>query len=136
MIYLEEPEAHVFPDTQRQLVNLFAWMTNDPILSFEWVITTHSHYILTAFNTLIEAWRAGSKPGKHDLVAAIVPERSWVSEDDFAAYTIHDGVLKPIFEREQQRVEGRGLIDGDYLDSVSDQLGSEFDRLLDIEYAE
>ena len=58
LIYLEEPEAHVFPDTQKKLIDLFAWMANDPILSFDWVITTHSPYILTAFNTLIEAWRA------------------------------------------------------------------------------
>jgi hypothetical protein len=136
LIYIEEPEAHVFPETQRDLVNLFARLANDPILSFDWVITTHSPYVLTAFNTLIEAWRAGKKTGKHDQVAAIVPERSWVSEDDFAAYTIHDKVLKPIFEKETKGVEGSGLIDGDYLDSVSDQLGSEFDRLLDIEYAE
>jgi len=136
IIYLEEPEAHVFPDTQRQLVNLFAWMANDPILAFNWVITTHSPYILTAFNTLIEAWRAGRKKEKHNQVAAIVDELSWVSEDDFAAYTIRDGEIHSIFQREKTGVGGSGLIDGDYLDSVSDQLGSEFDRLLDIEYAE
>lgn len=136
LIFLEEPEAHIFPDTQRDLVNLFAWMANDPILSFDWVITTHSPYILTAFNTLIEAWRAGKRTGKHNQVAEIVPEHSWISEDDFAAYTIQDGILKSIFERESKDVEGSGLIDGDYLDSVSEQLGREFEKLLDIEYAD
>jgi len=136
LIYLEEPEAHVFPDTQRELVNLFAWIANDPILAFDWVITTHSPYILTAFNTLIEAWRAGKKAGKHDQVAAIVPEHSWVSEDDFAAYAIHNGVLNPIFKKEAEGIEGSGLIDGDYLDNVSDTISDQFSRLVEIEFAD
>jgi hypothetical protein len=135
-IYLEEPEAHVFPETQRDLINLFAWMANDPILSFDWVITTHSPYILTAFNTLIEAWRAAKKTGKRDQVAAIVPEHSWINEDDFAAYAIEDGVLRPIFEKETGGVEGSGLINGDYLDKVSESTSNQFSRLLEIEFAD
>jgi len=135
LIYLEEPEANVFPDTQYQLVRLFARLSHESILDFSWVITTHSPYILTAFNTLIEAWRVGNKEGKHEQVAAIIPEKYWVNENDFAAYSIHDGVLTSIFSKEETGKEGSGLIDGDFLDSVSDQLGSEFDKLLDIEYA-
>jgi hypothetical protein len=64
-----------------------------------------------------------------------VPEHYWVNENDFAAYAIHDGVLTSIFEKEKEGVAGSGLIDGDFLDSVSDQLGGEFEKLLDIEYA-
>ncbi|MGD0903277.1 MAG: hypothetical protein ABR924_10095, partial [Terracidiphilus sp.] len=96
---------------------------------------THSPYIFTAFNTLIQAWRAGNKQGKREQVAALIPEQYWVSENNFAAYAIHDGVLTPIFEKEIEGKEGSGLIDGDYLDSVSDQLGGELEKLLDIEYA-
>jgi hypothetical protein len=117
------------------LVKVFSQLSNEQWFSFSWLITTHSPYILTAFNTLIEAWRVGNKEGKHDQVAAIVPEKYWVNENDFAAYSIHDGVLTPIFSKEEEGKEGSGLIDGDFLDSVSDQLGSEFDKLLDIEYA-
>jgi hypothetical protein len=135
LVYVEEPEANVFPSTQYELVRLFARLTHEPNLDFSWVITTHSPYILTAFNTLIEAWRAGNKPGKREQVATIIPEHYWINESDFAAYTIRDGVLIPIFEKEQEGKEGSGLIDGDYLDSVSDQLGGQFDKLLDIEYA-
>jgi len=135
ILYLEEPEANVFPSTQYELVQLFARLSHEPNLDFSWVITTHSPYILTAFNTLIEAWRVGNKEGKHEQVAAIIPEKYWISENDFAAYSIHDGVLTPIFSKEEDGKEGSGLIDGDFLDSVSDQLGSEFDKLLDIEYA-
>jgi hypothetical protein len=133
--FIEEPEAHIFPKEQYEIVQYFAAIVNDQNLKPAITITTHSPYILTAFNTLIEAWRVGNKEGKHDQVAAIIPEMYWVSENDFAAYSIHDGVLTPIFSKEEEGKEGSGLIDGDFLDSVSDQLGSEFDKLLDIEYA-
>ncbi len=136
LIYVEEPEASVFPSTQYDLVRLFARMSNEPDLNFSWVITTHSPYMLTAFNTLIEAWHAGNKPGKREKAQAVIPERYWVSESDFSAYSIHDGVLIPIFKRDKDNSEGAGLIDGDYLDGVSDQLGNEFEQLLDIEYAD
>jgi hypothetical protein len=136
LITLEEPEANIFPRTQYKLVQLFAWLANDPILFFDWIITTHSPYVLTAFNSLIEAWRAGNKPGKREEVAALIPEQYWINENDFAAYTIRDGVLVSIFEKETEGKEGSGLIDGDYLDSISDELGSQFEKLLDIEYAD
>ncbi len=134
-VYIEEPELSVFPDTQNDLVRLLAWLASEESLRMSYAITTHSPYILTAFNTLIEAWRVGNKEGNLEQVAAIIPEKYWVSEDDFAAYSICDGKLTPIFSKEEEGKEGSGLIDGDFLDSVSDQLGSEFDKLLDIEYA-
>jgi hypothetical protein len=133
---IEEPEASVFPTTQHALVREFAALSNEDGFRPFFTITTHSPYVLTAFNTLIEAWRAGNKLGKREQVAAIIPEQYWVNENDFAAYTIRDGALVSIFERETEGKEGSGLIDGDYLDSVSDQLGSEFEKLLDIAYAE
>jgi hypothetical protein len=132
---IEEPEASVFPRTQYELVKEFVELSNEATFVAHFTITTHSPYILTAFNTLIEAWRVGSKDGKREQVASLVPEKYWVNESDFAPYAIHDGVLVPIFEKEQEGKEGSGLIDGDYLDSVSDQLGGEFEKLLDIEYA-
>jgi hypothetical protein len=117
-------------------MRLFAWLSSEPRLNFQFVITTHSPYILTAFNSLIEAWRVGNKEGKREQVAALIPEQYWVNENDFAAYSIRDGKLESIFKKETEGEEGSGLIDGDFLDSVSDSLGSEFDKLLDIEYAD
>lgn len=134
LIFVEEPESHVFPETQRELVNLFAWMSNDPFLSFDWVITTHSPYVLTAFNTLLEAWRAGQSTPKHKQVSALIPERYWINENEFAAYGIRDGFLAPIFRKEADKDRGTGLIDADYLDSVSSAISSEFSKLLEIEF--
>jgi len=128
LVYLEEPEANIFPNTQYELVQLFAWLANDPVLDFRWVITTHSPYVLSAFNNLIEAGQAArNNPKLHDEVAKIVPEQYWIKEGDFKAYAIEDGVLKSI-------VNESGFVEGNYLDQVSEAIGDEFDKLVRLEY--
>jgi hypothetical protein len=131
LIYLEEPEAHIFPKTQYDLVKLFAQLANDPILNFDWVITTHSPYILSAFNNLIEASQVvTAKPELKDEVAKLIPERYWIKPSEFKAYSIRDGHLGSIIDTET------GLISANYLDSVSETIGVEFDELLRLGYVE
>ena len=128
LFFVEEPEANVFPSTQYDLVRIFTRMTNEPVLDSSWVITTHSPYILTSFNTLIYAGQlAKEKPELKEEIAKIVPEKFWIENGSFRAYCIHDGVLKSILSES-------GLIDGEYLDSVSDTIEHEFDSLLRLEY--
>ena len=90
---------------------------------------------MTAFNTLVQAGRVGSMPGNREKVSSFIPEHYWIKESDFKAYAIKAGKLDPIFKPESEDPEGQGMINGDYLDGVSDQLGKEFSRLLDIEFA-
>jgi hypothetical protein len=75
---------------------------------------------------------AAQYPGKIAEVERVIPRRNWVSPDDFAAYAFDgkDGVLHQIMDTETQ------LIDGDVLDSISSLIGSQFERLLEIQYAE
>jgi hypothetical protein len=125
LIYLEEPEANLFPKTQYALVQLFTWLSCDPILNFDWVITTHSPYILSSFNNLIYAGQLG----KDKEIRRKIPieEKYWIEPGTFAAYSIHDGKCESILSKS-------GLIDGEYLDSVSEKIGNEFDSLLRLEY--
>lgn len=128
VLYLEEPEAHLFPEIQYELVRLFARLSNDPVLSFRLVVTTHSPYLLSSFNNLIEAWQVvRDHPELHDEVAKLIPDQYWIKDDDLRAYSIHDGVLESILSKS-------GLIDGEYLDGVSETIGDEFDKLLRLEY--
>jgi len=130
-IYLEEPEANVFPDTQNKLVRLFAWLSHESALDFSWIITTHSPYVLSSFNNLLEAWQvAAAKPDAKDEVAKLIDERYLVRPSDFKAYCIHDGTLESIMDEET------GLINGNYLDGVSSKIGSQFDELLRIGYVD
>jgi hypothetical protein len=85
-------------------------------------------YILSAFNNLIYAGQlAKEKPELKDEIAKMVPEHFWIENGNFRAYCIHDGQLKSILSES-------GLINGDYLDSVSETIGNEFDSLLRLEY--
>jgi hypothetical protein len=127
-IFVEEPELSVFPSTQYELMKLFAWLSGEDRLEFPFVITTHSPYILSAFNNLIEAEQAvRNNPQLRGDVAAIVPERYWIKSGDFNAYAIEDGKLKSILNES-------GFVEGNYLDQVSETIGDEFDRLIKLEY--
>lgn len=129
--YIEEPEGHIFPDMQQHLVRYFAELANSDELRPHFTITTHSPYILTAFNNLIEAGQvARAKPEFKAEVAKLIPEHYWVKEGDFKAYAIEDGVLKSIV------AEDTGLVSANYLDQVSETIGMEFDELLRLGYVE
>jgi hypothetical protein len=128
-LYVEEPEANIFPSTQNGLVKLLTWLSNDPLLRFSWVITTHSPYILSAFDNLIKAGVVGNiSKERHEAVSKIVDEKYWVRPEDFRAYKIADGNLESIYKEET------GELDGDYLDDVSGAISEEFTNLLEIQY--
>jgi predicted ATPase len=130
LIYLEEPETGIFPRTQYEIVKLFAWFANDPVLSFDWSITTHSPYILSSFNNLLQAWQVGSAESASLKVQVerVIDQRYWIDPNNFRAYCINDGKLESIIDTETN------LINGKYLDSVSNEIGAQFDELLRIGY--
>ncbi|NER25991.1 MAG: ATP-binding protein [Symploca sp. SIO1C2] len=49
-IYIEEPEAHIFPAAQRDMIELITTVYNSRKDNLQFLLTTHSPYILTAFN--------------------------------------------------------------------------------------
>lgn len=53
-LVLEEPEAHLFPEAQKYIVELIALLCNSTGSSS--FITTHSSYILTSINLLMHAF--------------------------------------------------------------------------------
>jgi hypothetical protein len=126
---IEEPEASVFPSTQFELVKEFAELANNSDFRPHFTITTHSPYILSSFNNLIEADQvAAARPELRNEVAKLIPENYWIESSDFKAYCIKDGVLESIMDTET------GLISANYLDSVSETIGAEFDELLRLGY--
>jgi hypothetical protein len=124
-IFVEEPELSIFPSTQYELMRLFAWLSGEKRLEFPFVITTHSPYILSAFNNLIFAGQLGQDEKLKKKIK--IDERYWIEPGTFKAYSIHDGKSESILSE-------TGLINGDYLDRVSETIGNEFDELLRLEY--
>jgi AAA domain, putative AbiEii toxin, Type IV TA system len=124
-IFIEEPELSVFPSTQYELMRLIAWLSGEKRLEFPFVITTHSPYILSSFNNLILAGQLGQNERLKKKIK--IDERFWIEPKTFRAYSIHDGKLESI-------LSDTGLINGEFLDSVSESIGNQFDELLRLEY--
>jgi AAA15 family ATPase/GTPase len=136
LLYIEEPEAHLFPTAQTALVEMFAQMTsrakskNNKVNenSTRIILTTHSPYVLAKINNLIKAGSLSAKLNlekRRDLERKI-PSSSWIQPNNVAAYAIHQRRLVSI-------TDDYGLIDGEYIDSVSSATGEEFDAMLDME---
>ena len=93
----------------------------------EWVITTHSPYVLSSFNTLMLAYKVAQKSDElRAEVEKLVPARCWINPDDFAAYYVDNGTVRSIIS------EKTGLIDENELDGVSDTLADEQEALFEL----
>jgi predicted ATP-dependent endonuclease of OLD family len=128
-VYIEEPEAHLFPSAQRNIVELIATIFNYHEESdFQLFITTHSPYILTAINNLLQAGLIyrNSEQEIIEKLEKIVPRYKALITEDLAAYEVANGKCKNIICSET------GLIDAHAIDAVSDELAIEFDNLLNL----
>lgn len=126
-LFIEEPEAHIFPKTQLDVLYLLSFIHNRRKLKT--VITTHSPYILSSFNNLILAYRAyqySSDEGKI-AISKIIDRSLFINPDNAAAYAINDdGLSVNIIDKDS------GLIGSNYLDSISDKISSDFEKITDI----
>jgi energy-coupling factor transporter ATP-binding protein EcfA2 len=130
LCYIEEPEAHLFPSAQSKLIESLVSAGNSSNIAASLVLTTHSPYVLTKVNNLLKAGSISKKIGepKRKELDAIISRRAWVFSNKVRAYAIKDGKLFSILDSD-------GLIDADYLDTVSGDMGTEFSRLLQLEEA-
>ena len=128
LFVIEELELHSFPKLQKQLLYHVIEKTREQTLNNAYVVLpTHSPYILSAANNLLFANKMGNQSEESRLeTGKIINEASWIDKDDFAAYYIDNGTAKSIVN------EQTGLIDENELDSISEDLGEEFDLLMDL----
>ena len=127
-LYIEEPEAHLFPSAQRNIVELIATVFNYRKEQLQFFITTHSPYVLTAFNNLLQAgllYQESSGDVQRQL-EKIVSRYKSLDISDLSAYVLMDGKCRSIVCPET------GLIDAKVIDSVSDDLAIEFEQLLNL----
>jgi len=127
-VYIEEPEAHLFPSAQRSVVELIATVFNYRNEKLQFFITTHSPYVLTALNNLLQAGLLykESNGEVQNRLEKIVPRHKSLDISDLSAYVLMDGKCSSII------CPDTGLIDAKVIDSVSDDLAIEFSELLDL----
>jgi predicted ATPase len=129
ILVIEEPELNLFPIKQKKLINHIIQKVNDKDLNI--VITTHSPYVLSALDTLILAKNTFNEhPDLKEEISAIVSEDKWIDYDDISVYEVrNDGKVYSI------KNEVFRSIDTNAIDSVSDIMSEEFDRLTELRYA-
>jgi hypothetical protein len=125
-VYVEEPEAHLFPSTQREIVGLLTRTFRKRSEEMRLIVTTHSPYVLTAFNNFLQAGAHYAKADaeERNRLGKIIPEKLTLRENELVAYALEGGQAKQIMNPET------GLIDAGIIDAVSTDLSLEFDRLL------
>lgn len=126
---IEEPEAHLFPVAQKQLVELLIYMKNSNTKN-QLIITTHSPYILTALNNLLFASRVVSTNTAHLAdVEKCIPADFHINPNEFSAYSLGNSLISESEYWEDIFNIKTGTIKQNYLDTVSDLLGRDFNYL-------
>ena len=108
-LIIEEPEAHLFPQSQVQILEYMVKQTLRRGTST--IFTTHSPYLLTALNTLI--------------LANEVQQSGGIDFEEVGAYALISGRSNDITDLESR------MISADYIDSVTEELDEQFIQLLD-----
>ncbi len=114
-IYFEEPETHLHPMAQVEVMHTIAYLIGRGQSFF---ITTHSPYLLQVINNLLERYMVHATKAEPEVIA--------LNPDKVSAYRI-DGTAHDLMDR-----GGTNLVDADELERVADDLGSDFQNLLDI----
>lgn len=122
-IIVEEPEQNLFPETQSDLVRYIFRQIHSGRDNI--VITTHSPYVLSTLNNLIYAYNVGQD--NKEKVDVIVPADTWINYDDVAAYMLSEGCLLSMMDDELKQLKS------EMIDSVSIELNSEYEKLMDID---
>ncbi len=120
---IEEPELNLYPTAQQGLLN---WLVEKCTKGEnDLTITTHSPYILSSCNLLLEAYKvAQQRPELADEIDKVVPRACWLNPEEFAAYYVADGTVKPITDTRTH------LIGSNELDAISGDISDSFRKLL------
>jgi hypothetical protein len=126
LIYIEEPEAHLFPSAQSLLMEFLieSFVSERNLRSL--VLTTHSPYIMSKLNVFLKAGQLARRKRKNLEINEIVPRECWLNEKQLSAFAIEDGYMMNLLDSD-------GMIDATYLDQVSEDISNEYSRLLKIE---
>ena len=113
-LIVEEPEAHLYPDAQKQITELLGMFANG---DNSVMITTHSPYILGQLNNMLLGNQLKNNDGTIIPMDQII-QGSWIS-----AQHVHDGRIESALTD--------GLIDNSLIDGASKDINDLTDRLLE-----
>lgn len=127
-VIIEEPEAHLFPIAQKNVVSLISLMLSST--ESKTIITTHSPYILTSLNILLYSDKVEN--GLKGKGGAIIPKSLRINYNTFGAYKVENenssyNSMQNLLDQESH------MISTDYIDEVSSITNYELEELLNKE---
>lgn len=130
LTFIEEPEAHLFPDAQSKIIEGLVTHVNSAVTDRRIFVTTHSPYVLSKLNNLLKAGhlqKTIKNVEKRNKIETIIKKSKRLDPSKFGAYALINGSLKSIVDKNM-------LIDAEYLDEISNEISNEFSDLLNIEF--
>ncbi|MCI8623940.1 MAG: ATP-binding protein [Provencibacterium sp.] len=118
-LILEEPESHLYPDSQQIVGELLSLFGSDGNMV---LTTTHSPYILGTLNYLLLAGQIA--PTERKRLNQILPEPYRLLPSDASAYHVHNGCIQDALDY----TDNLTLIDNSLIDGASETIN----RLSDI----
>ncbi len=125
-IIVEEPEAHLYPDAQKRITELLAFMHNH---GCQMMITTHSPYVLGAMNNLIYADYIARKTQDEASVKRCIGQDYWVRS--CSAYQVTNHEITSCLEEGDEHLIANSVIDG-----ASTDINRLFDKLFELDQTE
>ena len=124
---IEEPELNLYPSSQKDLVEFIMERINQSADKI--IITTHSPYLLTAIDNLIQAQNIvnGSKEMAAE-VNTLVPSRYWINYNRVSCYYFDGGECKSTLDDEMKSIGPSNI------DDVSIKISDTFEKLLVLKY--
>ena len=122
-IIVEEPEAHLYPDAQKKITEILAFMNN---CDCQMMITTHSPYVLGSVNNLIYAYYVSKKSKDKSRIKSIVNKDLFVK--NYSAFQVEDGIIQSCIESSPEK-----LIMNEVIDGASREINDLYDKLFDLE---
>lgn len=125
-LVLEEPEAHLFPTAQKDIIELIALLINSTGSSV--FITTHSPYILTSVNLSVYSAKVENRISNHSTPIVRKMLRLLPNEMDAFIIANENGFsFKSIKDPSEQ------LIDATQIDIISSTINEATEKIMDLE---
>lgn len=126
---IEEPEQNLFPQNQFEMLGFVTSRLWHPNQRRQFIITTHSPYLLSSLNVLMLAYKLHHIDEVREEAEKIIVPGYTVNPDDVSVFALDPNgevYCKSLIS------EKTGLVSVNELDSVSEIIGDDFDRLYDL----
>lgn len=127
LFVIEEPELNLYPSSQKEFIEYIIAKLKKS--GDRLIITTHSPYLLTTIDNLIQAENIIShQPNSTKKVNNLVPGKYQISYDKVSCYFFDDGTGYSTMDEETKSIGPSNI------DNVSEKLSLTFENLLALKY--